>query len=99
MAAVWTHGTWTVKPGREDEFVASWRRLAEDGTTELDVPEPPTLLRDRERPNVFVSFGPWPDDAAVERFRSSAAFREGVAAMEDLLERFEPRTLDEVWRG
>jgi quinol monooxygenase YgiN len=99
MAAVWTHGTWTVKPGRDEDFVAFWRSLAEEGMASLDVPEPPSLLRDRERPNVFVTFGPWPDDRAVERFRSSAAFREGVAAMSDLLESFEPRTLDEVWRG
>jgi hypothetical protein len=27
MANVWTHGVWTVKPGREDEFVTAWREL------------------------------------------------------------------------
>jgi hypothetical protein len=48
MADVWTHRTWTVKPGRED---------------------------------------------------ASRAFREGVAGMEDLLESFEVRTLDEVGLG
>ena len=99
MASVWTHGTWTVKPGREDEFVEAWRRLAVQASAELDVVATPTLLRDREHPNVFVSFGRWPDLDAVERFRSSKAFREGVPAMQELLERFEPRTLDEVVRG
>jgi quinol monooxygenase YgiN len=73
--------------------------MAVAGMAEQDVPKPPTLLRDRDRANVFVSFGPWPDGEAVERFRSSAVFREGVSAMEELLERFEPRTMDEVWRG
>ncbi len=28
MTRIWTHGVWTVKPGREDEF---HRRLAGDG--------------------------------------------------------------------
>jgi heme-degrading monooxygenase HmoA len=96
MADVWTHGTWTVKPGREDDFVRAWRALARRATTELDVAGRPTLLRDRETPTLFVSFGPWPSIEDVDRFRSSPAFHEGVAAMEDLLESFEPRTLDEV---
>ena len=99
MANVWTQGTWTVRPGAEEAFVEAWTTLVRDVSSELDVPEAPTLLRDRERPNVFLSFGPWPDDAAVERFRLSDAFRDGTAAMRDLLESFEPRTLDEVWRG
>jgi len=99
MANVWTHGTWTIRPGSEDAFVEAWRTLARAGGDELEVPEPPTLLRDRERPNVYVSFGPWPDAAAVERFRSSAAFAAALETMRSLLESFEPRTLDEVSRG
>jgi quinol monooxygenase YgiN len=92
---VWTHGLWTVKPGREDEFVAAWRAMAREVTAELGTGRP-TLLRDRERPNLFMSFGPWEDDAAVERFRASAAFRHAREGMGDLLDGFEPRTLDEV---
>ncbi|HYY76020.1 MAG TPA: antibiotic biosynthesis monooxygenase family protein [Gaiellaceae bacterium] len=96
MGDVWTHGTWTVRPGREDDFVRAWRELARRATSELDFAGRPTLLRDRETPNVFVSFGPWPSIEDVNRFRSSTVFRESVAAMEDLLESFEPRTLDEM---
>lgn len=99
MASVWTHGTWTVVPGREDEFVALWKRLAREGSAELEVPEPPTLLRDRDRPSEFISFGPWPDEGAVEHFRSSDAFRDAQERMRELLASFVPRTLDEVTRG
>lgn len=99
MANVWTHGTWTVKPGSEDAFVEAWLTLVRDVSGVIAPPTPPTLLRDRERSNVFVSFGPWPDDAAVARFRSSDAFRDGQARMHDLLESFVPRTLDEVSAG
>ena len=99
MPNVWTHGTWTVKPGHEEEFVAAWLALAREGSAELAPPEPPTLLRDRERPNVFLSFGPWADDAAVDRFRSSVAFQAAQQRMRDLLESFEPRTFDEVSRA
>ena len=96
MANVWTHGTWTVKPGQEDAFAAEWLELVRLSAAEYPTPEPPTLLRDRDRPNVFVSFGPWPDAAAVERFRASEVFRDAQRRMRELLESFEPHTLDEV---
>jgi quinol monooxygenase YgiN len=99
MANVWTHGVWTVVPGHEDRFVELWRAMAERGLTELDVVEPPTLLRDRERPNEFVSFGPWPSIAEVDRFRASDTFRCAQAEMDSVLEDFVTRTLDEVQHG
>jgi quinol monooxygenase YgiN len=48
------------------------------------------LLRHRGRPNSFVSFGPWRDIDEIEAWRASAAFQNGIAAMRDLLESFEP---------
>jgi len=97
MSAVWTHGTWVVKPGSEDAFVQAWTwtGLARKTMATLGS-ERPTLLRDRDRPNVFKTFGAWPDIAAVEAFRSSDAFREGMPVLEPLLESFEPMTLDEI---
>ncbi len=29
MDQLYTHGTWKVKRGREDEFIDAWRELAE----------------------------------------------------------------------
>ena len=98
MPSVWTHGTWTVSEGREHEFVDAWRKMAREAAEVLPVVEPPTLLRDRDRPNVFVSFGPWPSIDDVHRFRESTVFRESVQRIEQMLESFEPRTLDEVVR-
>ena len=98
MANVWTFATWTVQPGKEREFIDAWQALADQGMAELAPPAPPTLLRDREQPNVFVSFGPWANDADVDRFRSSEAFRTAQGRMRDILTSFEPRTFDEVVR-
>ena len=95
MAAVWTHGTWVVKPGSEDAFVQAWTDLARRTMSSLGSARP-TLLRDRDRPNVFKTFGAWPDMAAVEAFRSSDAFRDGMAVLQPLMESFEPMTLDEI---
>jgi len=95
MPSVWTHGVWTITPGREDEFVAAWRELlplgAGVGSGE------PRLLRDRDRTNVFRSFGPWPDVETIERFREM--IRPRIRGMQDLLDSFETFTLDEVYPG
>jgi quinol monooxygenase YgiN len=93
MADVWTHGTWTVKPGREDEFIAALRALTQEVSAELGA-EPPTFLRDREQPNVFMTFSPWESDAEIERFRAFLFPRLGP--LRELLESFEPNTLDPV---
>jgi hypothetical protein len=92
MARVWTHGVWTVRTGREDEFVAAWRELVPIGAG-IGAAEP-VLLRDRDRSNVFRSFGPWADMEQIDRFR--AAIRSHIGAMEDLFDSVETFTLDEV---
>jgi quinol monooxygenase YgiN len=59
----------------------------------------PTLLRDRDRPNVFLTFGAWSDVEAVEAFRASDLFREAERRTDPIVETFEPMTLDEIgWR-
>jgi hypothetical protein len=95
MPRIWTHGVWTVEAGREDEFVAAWRALVPIGT-EIGTGTP-FLLRDRERPNVFRSFGPWADLEEIDRFRT--AIRPHLGVMDDLLESFETFTLDEIYPG
>ncbi|HYY34521.1 MAG TPA: hypothetical protein VE693_13215 [Gaiellaceae bacterium] len=95
MARIWTHGVWTVKPGRESDFIAAWREIVPLGTR-LGSGDP-KLLRERERPNVFRSFGPWPDVEAIGRFR--AELEPHIAEMDSLLESFETFTLDEVYPG
>jgi quinol monooxygenase YgiN len=94
MARIWTHGVWTVKPGREDEFVDAWRAMAQAAVAEFDPPGQPTLLRDREQPTLFRSFGPWDDSETVERFRAFIPpYLDRIGEMVESLEIF---TLDEV---
>jgi hypothetical protein len=95
MPRIWTHGVWTVKAGREGELVAAWRELVPIGA-EIGSGTP-VLLRDRDQPNVFRSFGPWADLEEIDRFR--AAIRPRVGGMGELLEGFETFTLDEIHPG
>ncbi len=93
--SVWTLGVWTVRPGQEAEFVARWLELVPIGAA-LATGDP-TLLRDRDRPNVYRSFGPWPDLETIERFRGAIGPR--VGEMKQLLESLDLFTLDEVYPG
>ena len=91
MSEIYTVGIWTVKAGREDEFVAAWRAMGEATTAEFPAAHG-RLLRDVENPSRFVSFGPWESMEEVEAWRASAPFKEGVARIRDLLDAFEPGT-------
>jgi hypothetical protein len=95
MARVWTHGVWAVRAGREDDFVAVWMELVPLGRS-LGSGDP-LLLRDRDRPSTFHSFGSWPDLATIERFRAQLGPR--IGELDGILESFEALTLDEVYPG
>jgi heme-degrading monooxygenase HmoA len=93
--AVYTLGVWTVRPGAEDDFVEAWRDMATH--TAADFPSATAmLLRDRDRPNWFVSYGPWASIEDIESWRGSATFRDGVTRIRATLEGFEPHTMDPV---
>jgi heme-degrading monooxygenase HmoA len=89
---LYTCGIWTVLPGSEEEFVSAWSDLAEWTAEHVAGAGFATLVQDEERPNRFLSFGPWESAEAIEAWRSSTGFRERVERMRELLERFEPGT-------
>lgn len=82
-----------MKRGREDDFVRAWQELAD--RTKSDFPaEVATLLRDRDQPNVFISFGPWESLEQIEQWRDSETFKQGVGKVRELLDDFAPHTMD-----
>jgi heme-degrading monooxygenase HmoA len=90
---VYTLGIWTVKTGREGDFVDAWQDLAD--RTKSDFPEETaTLLRDRDQPNRFISFGPWESLEQIERWRSSDTFKQGVSTLRAMLDDFVAHTMD-----
>lgn len=93
--SVYTLGIWLVKPGREDDFVQAWRDLASKTQQEFSEAKA-VLMRDRDVPNRFISTGPWESFEQAGLWRASAAFTEGFEAMREMLEHFEPHTLEEA---
>lgn len=95
MAETYTHTTWRVQPGLEDEFVQRWREWIEWSHLQGLGPSA-RLLRDAEHPSTFISFGPWLSRDAVKNWRAAGGYHERVARMQEVLEGFEPRTLELV---
>ncbi len=94
---IYTLGIWTVREGSEDEFVEAWTRMADETRLQF-TSATGTLLRDADRTNRFISFGPWESADQVAQWRASSAFIAGQARLRPLLESFEPHTMDEVER-
>lgn len=94
--SIYTIGVWTVKPGREDDFVAGWRALAQWTLDEDLGGTHATLVRDHENPRRFVSFGPWGSVEAIERWRAHPGFGRHFAALQETIESFEPGMYESV---
>ena len=97
MEELYTHTTWRVTAGSEDEFVVRWNEWV-DWSHREGLAAQALLLRDLEEPRTFVSFGLWEDSSAVRNWRALAGYQERVARLSEVIESFEPRTLEVVAR-
>ena len=96
MNPPFTHGIWTVKSGHEDAFVQQWTEFADWSKREVPGALWANLFRDRAVPNRFITLGPWESLDAIERWRAEPGWRERVTRIRELLDGFEPSTLDLV---
>lgn len=97
MATPYTHTNWVVKPGREAEFIERWSEWA-DWSHREGLTERAMLLRDADNPERFISFGPWASMQAVRNWRALEGYHERVAKLREVVDQFEPRTLEVVAR-
>lgn len=96
MGTLYTSGNWVAKPGKELEFIATWRELAEWTKREIRGSGQAMLLRDRTDRRRFLSFGPWESLGAIDVWRAHPGFVQRVTKLRELLETLEPRTLEVV---
>lgn len=98
---MYTLGRWLVTPGREDEFVAAWRGLA-DFFLSLEHPPPPgsgVLVRSLDDPRLFYSFGPWDDPSHVAEMRQHPGAAEHIGALVALCEDATPGGYEVIARA
>jgi quinol monooxygenase YgiN len=87
---------WSVKEGNEEAFIRSWQEFAQwtlrhhPGAGEAD------LLRDDERPRLFVVLRRWKDTRSIEAWRQSPEFREFITEAMKLCDDVQPHFLKTV---
>jgi heme-degrading monooxygenase HmoA len=86
----YTSGSWTVRDGGQDEFVARWIKFVRTAADDSPGAESFTLIQDREDPRRFVSFGAWRDWDSVDAWRGSTTFAENMRACRELCDDFRP---------
>jgi heme-degrading monooxygenase HmoA len=95
-AVICTAGIWTVKKGREEEFVRRWQ----DSADRIAIETPDVtfkLFRDRKDPRRYVSLGEgWRAAEQIEAVRESPGFQDAMASIWRLLDSGELSTLDLV---
>ena len=98
MTRLYTHGRWLVKDGKEDDFIRLWQELADWTSQSVEGSSWGILLQDEQDSRRFSSFGPWESSEAIEAWRAADGFGERVGAIREIVESFEPLTMDEVGR-
>jgi heme-degrading monooxygenase HmoA len=93
---IFTLGIWRVKPGKETEFISEWTAFARLSGKDFAGSGKAWLLQDENDPLKFISFGPWEDHAAIEKWRNSDDFRSFVMRVRELCEQFQPNTMKAV---
>jgi heme-degrading monooxygenase HmoA len=97
MASVpYTLGIWRVKAGRGEEFIEAWTEFADWTAANIEGAGRGTLLRDLDDGHRFVSVGPWESLVAIQRWRQDPGWGERVSRIREMLEGFEPSTLELV---
>ncbi len=89
----YTVGLWTVKPGKEKEFIAEWDAFAQWTSKNQPGAQTGYLLQDPRSPENFISFGPWENEAAINRWRDSPEFKAFAVKAKELCSEFQPRSL------
>ena len=90
---LFTSGSWTVKAGKEEEFIRAWDEFAKWSSQHQPGARHARLLQDTESPNRFLSFGPWESAEQIAEWRATPEFATFLAKGRELCEEIQPRTL------
>ena len=91
MTETYTSGIWVVKPGEDDALVEEWRSFV---TWAGSMPGSGTfrLVRDTDRPSIYMSFAPWESFDAQQAWKELPEFRERIGRVRSHCEDFQPST-------
>ena len=95
MSDVYTTGTWTPYPGKEEDFVRAWAQFA-SWASSMPGAGRLSLTRDMRETERFISFGGWESLEQVRGWKGSPEFRERMAHVLQHVADFQPAELQLV---
>ena len=96
---IFTSAIWLIKEDKEEAFIREWAAFANWSVRNKLGSGTPYLLQNINNLRYFLSFGPWPDLATIEKWRQTKEFQTFVKKVKDLCEKFDPYTLKVVGLG
>ena len=92
MDAIYTHTTWHVLPGREQDFEKRWADWVA-WSHQVGLVKGSRLLRSGDEPGLFISYGIWQSLDQAREWRTLKGYQERLRLLQEVVEAFEPRTL------
>jgi quinol monooxygenase YgiN len=94
---IYATGIWSVKQGKEEEFLKTWTDLAHWTKANEMCSIGVVLLQDLEQKNLFMSFGPWKTSACVQEWRQQPEFKAAFIKLKDLCDEIKTSTMKSVY--
>lgn len=88
MSQHYASGDWTVKEGKEEEFVTRWAAFAAWSKETSTGLETIVLIRDVDDPRHFVSYSIWDAAASRDEWKGRSGFAERLKACVELCDEF-----------
>jgi heme-degrading monooxygenase HmoA len=88
-ADTYAMGNWSVKEGKEDEFLSRWREFLEWTRGNAAGFQQAFLLRNQDEPRHFRSYSTWDDPTSQQQWRTLPEFEQKLGACRALCDDFE----------
>jgi heme-degrading monooxygenase HmoA len=93
IGTIYSLGIWTVKQGKESEFIRVWNEFAQWTKDNQDGAREAVLVQDMINPRKFFSFGPWRGLKDIDAWRKTKEFSDAFKKFRELCDDIQPNTL------
>jgi heme-degrading monooxygenase HmoA len=96
LAETYTHGSWFVKDGEDEEFVSAWRDFVGWAPGNWEGHGTFRLVRDVDDPSRYMSFAPWDSFDAQAAWKAHPEFKERIGRVRAHTTDFTPSVFELV---
>jgi heme-degrading monooxygenase HmoA len=94
--SVYSAGIWSVKTGKEEEFLKTWTGFAKWTIKNQQGSRSVIMLQNTEQKNLFISVGPWDNLESLQEWRQRPEFQAAFTKLRELCDEIKPNTMKKV---